>query len=199
MIMMMLSACGGQEVTAEELAYQIREEYAALAGWQGTMEVTADYGSSVYDFTLDVVWQKEGETTLTVTAPELVAGITARIGPDGGYLEYDGASLGIGTVAGDGLSPLELVPYMMKELLEGYLDTCSFRQEGEKELLQIACKDPRMAEEVGTACILYVERDSHHLHRVELEAGGTVVVTGRMTSFTKEAMNHDNGAGQSMG
>jgi hypothetical protein len=199
-MLLLLSACGGQgQAEAAELAERVRAEYTALSGWQGTMELTADYGDSVYEFTVDVLWRREGETQLTVRVPEIISGLTARLAPEGRYLEYDGASLGIGALTEEGLSPMELVPRMMEELLEGYLAACRMLQEGEQRLLQLVYQDPDRAAGEGTVCTLYVEPDSGHLLRVELAEAGVVVLTGNMTSFTKEAMDNDNGAGQSLG
>lgn len=200
MMALLLTACGGErQAAAEELAHRVREEYASLSGWKGVMEVTADYGDSVYDFTLDVVWRREGDTVLTVTAPELIAGVTARVGPEGAFLEYDGASLGTGPLTGDGLSPLELVPRMMGELLTGYMAACDYEREGESVLLRVVCRDPDRMEGEGAQWALYFDSDSRGLRRVEVSDGGVMVLTARLTSFAKDAISDDNGDGEGMG
>ena len=200
MMTLLLTACGGgQGETAEELAHRVREEYAALAGWSGTMEVTADYGNTVYDFTLDVVWRREGDTVLTVTAPDIIAGITARVGPEGAFLEYDGASLGTGPLTGDGLSPLEAIPFFMGELRSGWMASCELQQEGEAARLRLVYRDPNLAEGEGTECALYFEPDSRDLTGAELFWKGMRVLHIRRTDFTKEANDHDTGDSQDLG
>ena len=80
MMTLLLSGCkagGGGEENPENLAALIRGEYLNLTAWTATVSVTADYGQRVYDFVLDVSWEKDGETVLTVVEPELIAGITA--------------------------------------------------------------------------------------------------------------------------
>ena len=82
MMTLLLAGCGGQQAegdSSEQLTTLIRGEYLSLAGWTGQVEVRAHYDQQVYAFTLDVQWRREGETVLTVTSPELLAGITARI------------------------------------------------------------------------------------------------------------------------
>ena len=68
------------------------------------LSVTADYGQRVYEFELDAAVNGE-ETVLTVTAPELIAGVTARTAGTEGALEYDGVILETGALSRGGLSP----------------------------------------------------------------------------------------------
>ena len=81
MMILLLSGCqaGSAGGTPEDAALVLRTRYQALAGWSAQADVSVCYTDTVYDFTLDAVWRRDGETVLTVTAPELVAGITARI------------------------------------------------------------------------------------------------------------------------
>ena len=115
MIALLLSGCqaGGTGESPEEAALALREEYQALAGWSAVVDVSVCYTEAVYDFTLDARWQREGETVLTVTAPELLSGITARIAKGETALEYDGAGLSLGLLDGDGLTPVSAVTALM--------------------------------------------------------------------------------------
>ncbi len=85
-----LSACGGAEGgnRAEQLALDIRGEYLEMGGCTASLELTADYGQRVYVFTLELQYTKGGETVLTVTAPEDIAGVTARL-KDGAATQED--------------------------------------------------------------------------------------------------------------
>ena len=91
LLALVLSACGGTGAgsRAEQLALDMRGAYLAMTACTASMEVTADYGSRVYDYGIDVSWEKEGDTVLTVTAPENIAGVTARLRRDAAALEYD--------------------------------------------------------------------------------------------------------------
>ena len=95
---LLLTGCGRGEGPAEDPAQTIRTEYSALASCTGIAEITADYGQRVYDFTLDFS-VADGETTLTITAPEEVAGVTARIAAGETRLEYDGVMLETGLLS----------------------------------------------------------------------------------------------------
>lgn len=188
MMTLLLAGCAapGGEENAEQLAARIRGEYLALSGWTASMDVTADYGSRVYEFSLDAAWERDGDTRLTITAPEILSGITARISAGEGYLEYDGASLSTGPLTGDGLSPMEAVPFFMEQLTEGCVERCAFSGEGEDRVFAVSFRDPEREEGLGTGCCLYFRPDTHDLLGMELSDDGTVVLTAVMTDFTKE-------------
>ena len=80
MMTLLLCSCkaaGGE--TPEEAALAVRDAYLDGAGWNADADITASVGNKVFDFTLAVQWRREGETVLSITAPELLAGITARL------------------------------------------------------------------------------------------------------------------------
>lgn len=120
MTLCLLAACGGEAGTGnntDELALDIRADYLSMSGCTARMDVTADYGERVYTYTLDLSYQKDGDTTLAVVAPEEVAGVTARAEREETFLEFDGVSLGdraAGTIPGSlrsaRLRPCSAVP-----------------------------------------------------------------------------------------
>ena len=175
---------GGGDRKPEEEARQVRTEYLAAKGCSGTVEVTADYGLRVYEFTLDFTWRREGESTLTVTAPEELAGLTARIAEGEARLEFDGVSLGTGDLTGEGLTPMELLPSLMEYTDEGYMAECVFEQLGEREALRVLFRDPEAAAGTGAECIAWFERSTHTLLRCELSWDGELVLSGDFSDFT---------------
>ena len=194
MMTLLLTGCGAGgsgEESPENLASRIRMEYLALSGWSAQLQVTADYGERVYEFGLDAVWRKDGETVLTITSPELVAGITARVRDGEGYLEYDGASLSTGPLTGEGMSPLEVIPFVMEELTGGYMARASYVEEGERRLLTVLCRDPEGEEGTGAECTLWFDPESHDLLRAELSWDGVTVLRAEVNAFTKEMTNGD--------
>ncbi len=202
MMTLLLAACGGSGESSEspeELAARIRAEYLSLTGWTAEMEIHADYGERVYDFTLDAAWEKDGETVLTVVEPELIAGIVARVGKDEAYLEYDGISLSTGPLTGDGLDPLEAVPFLMEQIAQGYMAQCSFETEGEARVLKVCCREPEAGEGAGRECALYFDPDSHDLLRAELSWDGFTALTVTLTDFAKEMSENGQENGPDLG
>lgn len=187
---------GVGEPTPEEEARQLRTVYLAAKGCSGTVEVTADYGLRVYEFTLDFTWRRAGESVLTVTAPEELAGLTARIAEGEARLEFDGVSLGTGDLTGEGLTPMELLPGLMEYADEGYMAECVFEQLGEQETLRILFRDPEAAAGTGAECVQWFERGTHALVRCELSWNGELVLSGNFSDFT---LGDESSEGQEQG
>ena len=184
MMTLLLAACapaGGE--TPETAALALRDTYANLAGWSSTVDVTAEVGDKVFDFTLDASWQKDGETVLTLTAPELLAGITARIKDGETVLEYDGAGLSLGLLDGRGLTAVSAVPWVMEQIAGGYMTKCAWTGEN-KELLQITFRDPEAEANVGAEFCLTFDRETFALNGAEVSVDGASVLTVVFRSFT---------------
>lgn len=190
MMILLLSGCqaGGAGGTPEDAALVLRARYQALAGWSAQADVSVCYTDTVYDFTLDAVWRRDGETVLTVTAPELVAGITARITQGETVLEYDGAGLSLGLLDDSGLTPVSAVTACMEQIETGWMARCAWAGENE-EYLQISFQDPELEPNAGTQFLLTFGREDFALLSAEVSAAGDRVLTARFRNFTTEMMS----------
>ena len=190
MILPLLAGCGGGDNgggnSAEEAALNIRTEYLAMTACSATVDITADYGQRVYEYTLAVAWQKEGETVLTVLEPENIKGITARVQNGSARLEYDGASLETGMLGAEGLSPMEAVPAVLDYILTGYIAECDFETTEETQQIWFCCRDPERAPGVGTEAAFWFDQSTHALKRAEVLSDGYTVIQCVFTDFTKE-------------
>ena len=190
MTLVLLTGCSGRgqyaEQSAEELALSIRTEYLAMSVCETTVDITADYGQRVYEYSMEVFWQKNGETRLTVTAPDSIAGITARIRDGNSFLEYDGASMETGVLSGTGLSPIEVVPAALNYILSGYIAECDFETVDERELLWFCCRDPESEPGVGTEAAFWFDPQSHALTQAEILSDGYCVIRCMFQEFTME-------------
>ena len=184
---LLLPGCGGQSMDeVDQLTLDLRGAYLALAGVTAQLEVEADYGRRVYDYAMELNWRREGETTVTVTAPETVAGITARIAGGEALLEYDGVSLETGPLDESGLSPLGAGPALLEAAVEGFIAESGFDTLGETECLRLLCRDPEGAPGEGTEYILWFDPVTWDLLRGEISVDGRRVIACGVTSFTKE-------------
>ena len=174
MMTLSLSACGGGGggSEAEELALTIRGEYLAMTSCAAQAVVTADYGQRVYRYELSAAVNGE-EALLTLTAPETVAGLTARIEEDEGWLEYDGAILETGELAPGGLTPMGAIPALLEEL-------------GEVQALRVVSRDPEEKQGSGTETTLWFDAATHALVRGEISQDGVCVLQCEFSQFTKE-------------
>lgn len=190
MMILLLSGCqaGSAGGTPEDAALVLRARYQALAGWSAQADVSVCYTDTVYDFTLDAVWRRDGETVLTVTAPELVAGITARIAQGETVLEYDGAGLSLGLLDDSGLTPVSAVTACMEQIETGWMARCAWAGENE-EYLKISFQDPELEPNAGTQFLLTFGREDFALLSAEVSAAGDRVLTARFRNFTTEMMS----------
>ncbi len=190
MMILLLSGCqaGSAGGTPEDAALVLRARYQALAGWSAQADVSVCYTDTVYDFTLDAGWRRDGETVLTVTAPELVAGITARIAQGETVLEYDGAGLSLGLLDDSGLTPVSAVTACMEQIETGWMARCAWAGENE-EYLQISFQDPELEPNAGTQFLLTFGREDFALLSAEVSAAGDRVLTARFRNFTTEMMS----------
>ena len=182
MMILLLSACtGGAEGNeAEELALQIRGEYLAMGSCAGQAAITADYGQRVYQYELAVAVDGE-EITLTLSAPDTVAGITARVTGQDGQLEYDGLSVETGPLDPEGLSPVSAVPALLEGARSGYIVSCALEEDG--TLLRMDCGDPEGTPGTGSEVSRWFDTSTHALSRGEISVDGFRAILCEFTDF----------------
>ena len=200
----LLTGCHKEDAGAQQQGVLLRGQYQAMTGWQGTFQVTAHLGQQVYDFVLEGSWTQDGETVLTVMDPEWMAGVTARMTQEESVLEYDGAGMTLGTLNGDGLSPIAAIPTMLDEVSQGYIAQCSWEQEGERTYLELLCRDPEEEPGEGTEYVMWFEPDTFQLCMGQVQVAGTTVLTLTSDDFTmemndNESTDHANLDGDSSG
>ena len=183
-LLCLLGGCGGGgEPSADELALQIRGEYLSMEGFTARVELEADYGERVYAYAMDTSYAREEGLTLTLTAPEEVAGITAHVQEGETFLEYDGVRVETGPLNEAGLSPMDALPALLAAVQEGYLAECSFLTVGETETLHLTARDPEGEPGVGTEVQLWLDPGSStsgviSFEVVDFEQDFTVALSG---------------------
>ena len=184
MMTLLLAACSmgpAQVSPAEKLALEIRGEYLDLAAWTARVEITADYGRRVYQYQLAAAGDGE-ETVLTLTAPETVSGLTARLTKEDGMLEYDGLSVETGPLDSDGLTPVSALPVLVEAVRSGYMTACSL----EEGVLRVDCGDPQGTPGAGREVSLWFSEETHALTRGEILWDGFRVISCEFLEFTRE-------------
>lgn len=183
---LLLCSCGGTAGVrgSEELALDIRTAYLGMAACTASMDVTADYGARVYDYSMDFSWEKEGETVLTVTAPENIAGVTARIAQNSATMEYDGVSLETGPLDTLGLSPVGAVPALLDAVCRGYMAEVTEETMDGADCLRILFRDPEATPGVGRELTAWFDTGTHAMVRGEIASDGASVIQCAFTSFT---------------
>ena len=181
MTALLLTGCGqagGNE--AEELALTIRGEHLGMDRCTAQVSVTADYGQRVYEYEMAVAVTGE-ETLLVLSAPETVAGLTARISGEDSALEFDGLSVETGPLDPDGLTPVSAVPALLEAVRSGYITACALEEDG--TLLRVDCGSPEGAPGSGTETALWFDASTHALAKGEISVDGFRVILCEFSDF----------------
>ena len=182
-LLLPLNGCfGGEGQKALDTALTIRGEYLSYPPFSTQAQLRADYGQRVYDYTLDVSVSEE-EILLTVTEPDLIAGITARIKADENFLEFDDLRLETGALDETGLTPISAIPRMLTAIRQDYLTTYCFDESG---ALRVSCGDPDLPPGTGTEYTLWFHPDTHDLMQGEISVDGVRRIFCTFSPFTKE-------------
>ena len=184
MISLLLSACAAAgEKGPQEQALAIRRQYLEHTGCTASLDVTADYGQRVYTYTVDVR-TAGAKLTLTVTAPQELAGITAHVDETGSRLEYDGAVLETGELDRDGLTPLSAVPALLESARSGFIDSCTTEELDGQTTLRVLCRDPELPAGQGRETTVWFDGTSGALVRGEVAVDGYRVIRCEFLQFT---------------
>ena len=158
-----LSGCGTGSAKAgfEELSGRV-ESCDELSF---TADVRAEYEHKTARFTLSYREDEDGGL-VTVLAPELIAGVSARIEPGTTKLEYDSVVLDTGSLDNFGLSPLSSMPLLVQSIRAGHPE--SYRTEGDFTVIELEPDD-------GLRCTVWFDKDMTPA-RAELARDGQVII-----------------------
>lgn len=115
--LLLFTGCVRRQAKPEEEFAAFREALRAAdhAAFELALHERTD--GAVADYALRVCYAG-GECTVTVVQPQLLAGVTATVGPDGTQLGCEGVSLGVGAIAG--MTPVTAGPNMLRAMAYGY-------------------------------------------------------------------------------
>ena len=183
LLLALLCACGGGNED-NDLVLSLREDFQNMDAWSGEMELTADYGQRVYDYSVSFTGDREEGTTLTITAPEEAEGITAVAKEGQTWLDYDGVRLETGPLDPQGLSPMDALPALLTELETGTVAEVGTETDGDLSLLRLTPRDPEVTPGTGREAVFWFDKAQKTLLRAELRNDGATVVSCVFSSFT---------------
>lgn len=132
-LMMLLSACGEDPL---QTARRARELYAGLTDFSSTVRVTMDHGDYLTDYVLTHSFSQNTHT-LTVEEPLSLSGLTVTADGNDLSLSFDGAIFLPQGLRGTGVSPVKLIPDVLKALSSGnYEAVCAVNGE-DRELISL--------------------------------------------------------------
>ncbi len=183
----LLSGCGQQGTDSQQQALELRTTYLSMTACQGTLQVTADYGQRVYTYEMDMTWQgdaTQGETTLVVTQPDIIAGLTITATQGESTLQYYGISIETGPLYEDGPNPIETIPYFLEVVRSGFIAECGYELVGEEEQLRFTCRSVDNPSGTGEEVTLWFSKEDGLLQRGELAVDGVTMITCVFEDFS---------------
>ena len=169
MLMLLLTACGGGE--EKDPAAVLQQQYAAVA--EATMEadVTCHYEGEERTYTLLCAYTPE-KSTITVLAPDNLAGISATLEGEELTLSYDDISLDAGSYSAAAISPVAALPKLMTAASAGYLTEQSEETVGERPCLRLTFD---LSEEEGALYTTWFDQETLLPLQSEISVDGAVV------------------------
>ena len=132
-----LCLCGCSAQSELDKAMEFRHSLLASQGCSFTAHITADYGDTLQEFTMDCTGDNQGNLEFTVTAPETISGITGTASEAGGALTFDDVALHFNLMAEDTFSPVSGPWIFLKTLRSGYIVSACY----EENLLHLSIDD----------------------------------------------------------
>lgn len=148
-VLLFFSGCRSSD-TAIDPAIKLRNQLLEGSGCSFTAEISADYGDEIYEFTLDCVFDQQGNMNFTVVKPENIESITGKIESSGGSLTFDGSMLAFPVLADDLITPVSSPWFIVNTLRSGYLVACGKAQGGYQIKLDDSFTDHMIRVDVWT-------------------------------------------------
>lgn len=135
---MLFLLCGCEKYNDDlSRAMEMREQILNSKGCTFDAVITADYGDSIYTFSMACQTDSEGNLKFTVTDPQSISGITGTVTQQGGHLTFDSQVLAFEMLADGQVTPVSAPWLLMKTLRSGYLSACG----RDEDNLRIAIDD----------------------------------------------------------
>ena len=174
--LLLLIGCGMRKERPEDVFVSFREELTAARSVSADIQLTADYGGTVSTYSMEIVSDAEG-TTVTITEPELIAGITATVRDDGTDISYDGAMLGVGPVDPEGTTPVSALPTILRAMREGYSEL--YWNDGSFAAARFYAGEK-------SSCTVWLDEETRTPVAAEIACDGKTVINCRFTDWLME-------------
>jgi outer membrane lipoprotein-sorting protein len=172
---LLLAACGKNRGESDFRAFS--ERLNKLDTLSFTAQVRAEYEHKTARFGL--AYEENGSGgRITVLAPELIRGVSARVMPGSSTLEYDSVVLDTGSLDSFGLTPLSSLPAMLRAMRLGHVD--SVWEEDGKTVVMLEPDD-------DLRCSVWFSKGDMRPLRAELITDGRVTVFVDIGDWTEGA------------
>ena len=175
--LLLLTACAGRG--ENDPVAELQAQYANLASAAMEADVTCSYEDEVRVYTMRCSYTPES-STVTVTAPANLAGISATVADGKLTLSYEDVSLDAGSYSAAAVSPVAALPNLLEAAANGYVTEKSEEELGDRQCLRLACD---LKADDGALYTTWFDQETLLPLRSEISADGTVIFEGAWTNF----------------
>lgn len=122
-LLIFLPGCTDSDTELSQ-ALDLRSRLTQKNGCLFDVVITADYGDTVYTFSMECEAEKSGDLKFTVTDPKTISGICGSVSGDGGKLVFDDTALAFDVLADGQITPVSAPWHMINALRGGYISSC---------------------------------------------------------------------------
>ena len=169
----LLCACAGKADDPLQAPMDFRTTLLAEGGCSFELDALAESGELLWQLSLRCELDAGGVGTVTVLAPESIAGISARSEGGSGSLVFDGVCLGLGTLPGTELSPAAAPGRLVRAWSRGWIASA-----GAEDGKLLVCY-----EDDGLTVRTWFDAENLPI-RAELSIDGRTRFTAEIRSFT---------------
>jgi len=174
---LLLTGCGGKEDGVD-----LRLPYQEMSGCTMTAAVTCDQEGAEWEAVLKCDYIPDGESTVEVLEPELIAGVRVSFSDEDWRLEYEDVVLNAGSPETGELSPALCLPRLMSALRDGWL-----LEENDEVWGEIPCRRLALDQtgEDGGKIIstVWLRLEDGTPLRGEISVDGEIILTAEFTEF----------------
>jgi len=158
----------------------ISDSDSILESFQGAnsanylVNVTANFPEREVIFSLDYHYNRDGNDRVLVTAPSEIEGIAFNVKGDAAELEFDGATLEMGRLNANGLSPLSALPSLITSWSDGNFSETENTRIFNRDATLVISRD--MADEIALEFRTWFSKDEQTPLYAELFSDGERVV-----------------------
>ncbi len=176
--LVLLAGCASGEGWEEKWGEK-REQLAAAQELSFTARLSADLGETVFDCKMDCR-RAGGETTATITEPELAEGVTVRFENGGASVAYGGTQLYLGETDGTIPTPAQSVPMIFDALTLGH--AVSLWTESAEDGAELLCAQIYAGED--SSVLLWLDAQELEPRYAEIICAGRAVISCEISDFT---------------
>ena len=170
--------CAGCGKAKEGETLQTR--YAAVTSAELAADVTCHLPDETRQFSLSCSYASPGDSSVTVTAPAELAGITATVSGEDLTLSYGDLSLAAGSLTD--LCPANCLPWLLRAAAEGYVLEEGGETVGETPCLRLAL-DTTGPDGKKVVCTAWFDEATLSPVYAEFTMADQLVLSAEITSF----------------